>query len=88
MKKERKKTASSKRAKILPSKKNKPLVKPERPEDPTRRYSGEYDAYYNAYTNEWLEASCHDINCMFCVNRPARPLDVAESPPTTPPGRS
>jgi hypothetical protein len=36
-------------------------------------YSERYDAYYNPITNEWLESTCSDPNCEYCVNRPMRP---------------
>jgi hypothetical protein len=37
-------------------------------------YSEEYDAYYNAKTNEWTEDKCDDPACEFCKNRPEKPL--------------
>lgn len=38
--------------------------------DLNKRYSEEYDAYYDAQTGEWLESKCDDPNCQFCANRP------------------
>ena len=38
-------------------------------------YSEEYDAYYDEETNEWLEPVCGDINCEYCGNRPAKPVE-------------
>lgn len=37
-------------------------------------YSEEYDAYYNAVTNEWIERRCDDRSCHYCINRPEKPL--------------
>ena len=40
----------------------------------TKKYSEEYDAYYDEDTNEWLESTCDDPDCEFCTKRPERPL--------------
>lgn len=39
-----------------------------------KKYSEEYDAYYDEETNECLEEPCGDENCGFCSERPERPL--------------
>jgi hypothetical protein len=39
-----------------------------------KKYSIEYDAYYNDETNQWLEDKCGDPNCEYCKNRPEKPL--------------
>ena len=31
-----------------------------------------FDAYYNAYTGEWLESKCSDQHCSYCRQRPAK----------------
>ena len=41
-------------------------------------YSEEYDTYYNAKTNEWVEDKCDDPTCEYCINRPAKPLTGVE----------
>lgn len=33
-------------------------------------YSEKYDTYYNSKTNEWVEDTCDDPTCEFCINRP------------------
>jgi hypothetical protein len=38
-------------------------------------YSEQYDAFYDEDTNEWLEPVCEDPNCVYCMNRPERPLE-------------
>jgi hypothetical protein len=40
----------------------------------TKKYSEQYDAYYDEDTNQWLESQCDDPECEYCVNRPATPL--------------
>ena len=37
-------------------------------------YSEEWDAWYDPNKNEWLERTCDDPTCEYCVNRPERPL--------------
>lgn len=39
------------------------------------QYSDTYDAYYDDETNEWLESPCEDPECVYCADRPKRPLD-------------
>jgi hypothetical protein len=39
-----------------------------------KKYSVEYDAYYNSETNQWLEDKCSDPYCEYCENRPDKPL--------------
>jgi len=38
-----------------------------------KTYSAQYDAYYCAECNEWLEDICNDRNCTFCQTRPVKP---------------
>jgi len=38
-----------------------------------KKHSDQYDAYYCASCNEWLESKCDDPTCEYCTNRPARP---------------
>lgn len=40
------------------------------------KFCSEYDAWYDASTDEWLESMCDDPECEFCSGRPARPSDV------------
>lgn len=40
----------------------------------TKKHSEQYDAYYDEQTNEWLEDTCTDADCEFCVGRPATPI--------------
>ena len=37
-------------------------------------YDMEYDSYYCPECNVWLEPICGSEDCMFCANRPERPL--------------
>ena len=37
-------------------------------------YSEKYDATYDIEKNEWLDGTCSDPECEYCVNRPERPL--------------
>jgi len=37
-------------------------------------YNMDYDSYYCADCNIWLETLCGSEDCMFCKNRPERPL--------------
>ena len=41
-------------------------------------YSEQYDAYYDEDTNQWLEPTCSDPTCEYCVNRPQQPLEVKD----------
>lgn len=34
------------------------------------RYNGNYDAYYDTKTREWVESKCADSECQFCASRP------------------
>jgi hypothetical protein len=38
-------------------------------------YSIEHDAIYDEETNEWLDDKCDDPNCVYCMNRPEKPLE-------------
>ena len=39
-----------------------------------RIYSSQYDAYFCAQCNEWIEDACPDSSCEFCARRPFKPL--------------
>ena len=43
-----------------------------------RIYSYEYDAFFCAGCNEWLEPACSDAACAYCRNRPPTPLHPKE----------
>jgi hypothetical protein len=43
-----------------------------------KRFSEQYDAYYDDKTNEWLESKCDDPECEYCTNRPEKPLPEAD----------
>lgn len=38
-----------------------------------KSYSEEYDSYYCADCNKWLENTCNDPDCDFCQRRPNLP---------------
>jgi len=35
----------------------------------------EYDAYYCAYCNEWIEKKCSSESCEYCRERPDKPIN-------------
>ena len=37
------------------------------------QYNSEYDAYYCELCNQWLEKTCDDPECDYCINRPEKP---------------
>ena len=37
-------------------------------------YYDDYDAYFCAYCNVWLEDRCGEPGCGYCANRPEKPL--------------
>jgi hypothetical protein len=39
-------------------------------------YSEQYDAWYDADANKWLETQCNDPSCGYCANRPDRPITL------------
>jgi hypothetical protein len=39
-----------------------------------RIYSYQYDAYFCAHCNVWLEDRCPDSTCEFCAERPRVPV--------------
>lgn len=41
-------------------------------------YSDDYDAYFCASCNVWLETGCTDPTCMFCADRPKHPLPTID----------
>jgi hypothetical protein len=49
--------------------------------DCVKVYSEEYDAYYCETCNEWLESSCDDPTCEYCVNRPKVPNEQSIKEP-------
>lgn len=46
-----------------------------------RIYSDDYDAYFCAACNEWLESTCSDVTCEYCKSRPSNPLDRLKNDP-------
>ena len=44
-----------------------------------RIYSDDFDAYFCAACNEWLESACSDTTCEFCKDRPDKPLDAIKN---------
>jgi hypothetical protein len=38
-------------------------------------YFWDYDAYFCAPCNIWLEPRCDDKTCQYCIKRPDKPLD-------------
>jgi hypothetical protein len=41
-----------------------------------RIYFEDYDAFFCASCNVWLESTCSDVNCEYCKIRPDKPLDL------------
>lgn len=41
-------------------------------------YNEEFDAYYCAGCDKWIEPMCNDEYCEFCVSRPDKPLKGKE----------
>ena len=39
-----------------------------------RIYYDDYDAYFCAFCNVWLESRCSDAMCEYCRSRPENPL--------------
>jgi hypothetical protein len=37
-------------------------------------YHEDYDSYFCPECNAWTESRCGDPKCVFCVNRPDKPL--------------
>ncbi len=40
----------------------------------TKQYSEEYDAYFDAQENKWLEKICGSKECDYCKDRPKKPI--------------
>lgn len=38
------------------------------------KYSYEWDTYYCQRCNEWKETPCPEPNCMYCMDRPKKPI--------------
>lgn len=45
------------------------------------KYSEKYDTYYCELCNEWLEKRCRDFICIYCHDRPDRPMSDSSSKP-------
>jgi hypothetical protein len=41
----------------------------------TLKYSDEYDAEYCPECNIWTEEKCSDNECLYCTDRPDRPIN-------------
>jgi hypothetical protein len=41
----------------------------------SRIYFNDYDAFFCASCNKWLEPQCSDKTCNYCKHRPIKPLD-------------
>ena len=37
-------------------------------------YLEEFDACYCPLCGEWIDPICNDSDCIFCINRPEKPL--------------
>ena len=48
-------------------------------QDPTTEYCDVHDTYYNPVLDEWLESTCSDSTCVYCVGRPAKPSEVVRN---------
>lgn len=44
-----------------------------------RVYFDDYDSYFCAGCNKWLEGACNDSVCGYCKDRPEFPLEIRES---------
>ncbi len=42
-------------------------------------WSDGYDAQYCVDCNEWLTSKCSDPQCMYCADRPDRPLPACKN---------
>jgi hypothetical protein len=42
--------------------------------DASQIYYDDYDAYFCATCNAWLESRCSDASCSYCRQRPDQPL--------------
>ncbi len=40
------------------------------------KYNDKYDAFYCEKCNQWAEKKCRDVNCIFCPDRPEKPVRV------------
>lgn len=41
-----------------------------------KKYSEQYDSYYDYEKDVWLEDKCSVDNCSFCRDRPIRPSQI------------
>lgn len=41
-----------------------------------RKYSKQFDAFYDPETKEWIEPQCTDLECRFCKDRPVNAIGV------------
>lgn len=39
-----------------------------------RIYSSQYDAFFCAHCNKWIDEACKDPGCQFCSKRPWKPV--------------
>ncbi len=39
-----------------------------------RIYYDDYDSFFCAYCNVWLESKCGDPFCSYCKNKPKKPI--------------
>jgi len=44
-----------------------------------KKHSDQYDAYYCASCNEWLESKCDDPECEYCSIRPDQPVNKSHA---------
>ena len=44
----------------------------------SKDYSDDYDAYFCASCNVWLESGCKDPDCIFCKDRPNTPFPTLD----------
>lgn len=40
----------------------------------SRIYHEKYDSYFCPKCNKWLEEKCNDVKCIYCIERPDKPL--------------
>ena len=53
------------------------MLTPKTPQEaapqPTTEYCEVHDATYDPALDEWLDGTCSDPNCEYCVGRPEKP---------------
>lgn len=40
------------------------------------KYNYKHDATYCEKCDEWLEKTCSDVHCKYCLERPAKPSEA------------